>query len=209
MTLADKNQPDTAKRFEKIKKLTDKALVTLLWEGNSEAWEYICSYTVIPVLHRATKKIGTSYYRIMQDRQLNETSILAALYEDMICQRKLDNFQYKCPVIYWMRWYVVKNILTYCGKNPPPLSEDDVPEVYTDKTETKELIEVIQQSFAELWRSNPMRAYVYLLKQRESSSSEEIKQMLAISSKNNVDQYYSRASADMRKLIKKYSGEGI
>ena len=60
--------------------------------------------------------------------------------------------------------------------------------------------DLVQQCFGTLWKENPLRAYVHLLKLRLNLSSTEIKNMLGISSEANVDQLFSRAVKDMRKL---------
>ena len=64
----------------------------------------------------------------------------------------------------------------------------------------KEEWELVQKCFGDLWKKNPMRAYVHLLKLRMNLSSTEIKRMLGVSSEANVDQLFSRALKDMREL---------
>ena len=64
----------------------------------------------------------------------------------------------------------------------------------------KEEWELVQKCFGDLWKKNPMRAYVHLLKLRMNLSSTEIKGMLGVSSEANVDQLFSRALKDMREL---------
>ena len=64
----------------------------------------------------------------------------------------------------------------------------------------KEEWELVQKCFGDLWKKNPMRAYVHLLKLRMNLSSTEIKCMLGVSSEANVDQLFSRALKDMREL---------
>ena len=64
----------------------------------------------------------------------------------------------------------------------------------------KEEWELVQKCFGDLWKKNPMRAYVHLLKLRMNLSSTEIKGMLGVSSEANVDQLFSRALNDMREL---------
>lgn len=59
---------------------------------------------------------------------------------------------------------------------------------------------LVQTCFGDLWKESPLRAYVHLLKLRLNLSSTEIKNMLGISSEANVDQLFSRALKDMRKL---------
>ncbi len=64
----------------------------------------------------------------------------------------------------------------------------------------REQWELVQKCFGDLWKKNPMRAYVHLLKLRMNLSSSEIKSMLGVSSEANVDQLFSRALKDMRQL---------
>ena len=59
---------------------------------------------------------------------------------------------------------------------------------------------LVQKCFGDLWKKNPIRAYVHLLKLRMNLSSTEIKSMLGMTSEANVDQAFSRAIKDMRKL---------
>lgn len=64
----------------------------------------------------------------------------------------------------------------------------------------RERWELVQKCFGDLWKKNPRRAYVHLLKLRMGMSSAEIKRMLGASSEANVDQMFSRAAKDMREL---------
>ncbi len=59
---------------------------------------------------------------------------------------------------------------------------------------------LVQSCFGDLWKESPLKAYVHLLKLRLNLSSTEIKNMLGISSEANVDQLFSRAVKDIRKL---------
>ena len=68
----------------------------------------------------------------------------------------------------------------------------------------KEEWELVQKCFGEMWKRNPMRAYVHLLKLRMNLSSAEIKDMLGVTSEANVDQTFSRALRDMRELKAKH-----
>lgn len=64
----------------------------------------------------------------------------------------------------------------------------------------REQWELVQKCFADLYRKNPMRAYVHWLRLRMNLSSADIKRMLGMSSEANVDQTFSRAVKDMRNL---------
>jgi hypothetical protein len=177
--------------------------VARLKNGDESAWETVYLKTVLPVLRSSTSS-GISYYRIMQDRSLDEMTIYSMLYEDMICKNRLDNYRYGCPVVYWMRSYVMKLILSFCKKNDVPVSEEAPQELFIDENR-KEEWELVEHCFAELWRRNPMRAYVYLLKRYEDLPSKSISELLLVSS-GNVDQYFSRANQDMLEMLSAAQG---
>lgn len=64
--------------------------------------------------------------------------------------------------------------------------------------------ELVQKCFAELFRKNPMRAYVHFLRLRQNLSSIEIQSMLGMTSAANVDQTFARAIRDLREFKSKY-----
>ena len=131
----------------------------------------------------------------------------ADLCGEMIGRGKLKLCRFTCPVICWMRIYVENIILGYCKKNPSHESEERLESISVSKTAVSEMREVAQLSFAELWRENPMRAYVFLLKSQDCYTSGEIRDHLGLTSSNNVDQFYSRARKDMDRLVMRFSGE--
>ena len=72
------------------------------------------------------------------------------------------------------------------------LNNTGAPESY------KEEFSDAEKCFVKLWRTNPMRAYVHLLRIQEKMSSKDIKKLLNISSDQNVNKYFERACEDMR-----------
>lgn len=72
------------------------------------------------------------------------------------------------------------------------------------KTETRE---VAILCFRELWNENPLRAYVLWLKLYCNLSAREIKDLLKLSSEDNVNQLFSRALKDMKRLKRIYENE--
>ena len=63
----------------------------------------------------------------------------------------------------------------------------------------REKWDLVQECFGTLWKKDPLKAYVHLLKLRMNLSSAEIQGMLGISSAANVDQMFARAVKEMRK----------
>ena len=63
--------------------------------------------------------------------------------------------------------------------------------------------------FRDLWNEEPERAYVMLLKTRFHLSSEEVKEMLDVSSTANVDQMFSRSVRFMRQAWGRWDKKGF
>ena len=182
---------------------SEALFVQKLYDGDNGAWEAVYTGAVLPVL-RTTTRGGISYSRIIQDRALDERSIHSMLFEDMIHKERLKNYRYGCPVVYWMRNYVTKLFLEFCKKNDSPVSDEDYKNVFISESRQEEW-DLVEQCFAELWRRNAMRAYVYLLRRYEELPSVTIAQMLNTTG-GNVDQYFARANKDMRDLLAKHGG---
>lgn len=162
---------------------------------------------------------------------ISPEELMGRLYEEMIGRRKIELYRDDGgSVIGWLRTYVRGYILQ---SNPDRRREvslslagaedDDQPsfeekvsrEVSDAKGRDSSPLEdpvlrrqeewsMVQRCFGELWRKSPLKAYVHLLKLRLNLSSRQIKDMLGISSEANVDQLFSRAVKDMRKLKVQY-----
>jgi hypothetical protein len=151
----------------------------------------------------------------MRDRNVDAGEIWAKLYEYMVGRGKLEVFyrqrsEKPHSLIVWMRFYAIKFIMEYVDphKNPLTLSDEVIENVsIIDETNTREAKETLRLSFAELWRQNPMRAYVFLLKSQGYPSA-EIRNRLGLASANYVDQCSFRAKTDLRGLVMRYSGDG-
>ena len=193
-------------KIKNIDELSDRELVQRLKNGDNDAWVYVLIKAILPVVAGCTKN-GIPYKSILKDKFLDTRDVYSDLFMEMIYRRKLDLYYYGCPLIKWMRIYVKNIILGYCKKIPSHVSDECLKYVSISKTAIREIAEVSEFSFAELWRESPMRAYVFLLKSQESYSSEEIKDCLGLTSSNNVDQYYRRAKQDLKNFIKKNSGD--
>ena len=63
--------------------------------------------------------------------------------------------------------------------------------------------------FHDLWREDPERAYIHLLKTRFHLSSDEIRDFLDVSSSANVDQIFSRSVKFLRSAWVRHEKGGI
>lgn len=156
--------------------------------------------------------------------------LMSLLYVEMIGARKIDLYRDDGGSLWgWMRTYVRGYVhranpaarrevsLEHAGEDGADAGdglsfEEKVSKMVSDSrgrdaspcedpaVRRREDWELVQKCFGDLWKKNPMRAYVHLLKLRMNLSSTQIKSMLGVTSEANVDQMFSRALKDMREL---------
>lgn len=202
----DKNEITlSAEGIEAIASLSDQAIVDKLWRGDDDAWGYVYLNSVLPIIKKPV------FYRMIVDRKLSKVEIYGLVYEKMISQRKLSLYA-GGRLKYWIRYYVIGVIVDYCRKNDIPVSPDVAETTNEDKEAPidlpKDELEFAQRCFKTLWRKNPMRAYVHLLKAKHDLSILQIQQILNISSKKNTAKIAERALSDMCELRQKLSAPG-
>lgn len=193
--------------FDALKNKTDAEIADLLKKEDSIAWDYVFANTALPVMK--------SYHisRILHDRHLSRLDVYGLLYEEMIGRGKINLYR-GGSLLGWMKWYVWGLIHRYCKKNPWAMSEEtseiDSSDSYLEMSapESKtEMLEIADLCFRELWQENQLRAYVHLLKLKYGLSAREIMGLLGLSSEENVNQLFSRALKDMKRLKRKYADE--
>ena len=185
--------------IEKMEAVDLHVLVRLLWEGDDDAWRYVYARAVIPLLRRA------SLGRMVRDRQRSDMDVCGAVFDYLIAKKKLSNYRYECPIVYWIRFYVAKDILDYCKKNDNPVSDDGLENVLTtEKTPPEELgfNEELNWCYKRLRQEKRLMSDVIYLKAIEGRSSAEVMTLLNISSVSNVDQLYKRARERMSELLR-------
>jgi len=206
--------------------LKDMELCRLLKEEDKGAWSYALETIV------AQEKCSVANNRKRSDWNVPIESLLGQLYEEMVGQRKLDQYEGRGSLIGWLRQYV----RGYLNRQNPSggkfVSIDDRPEgggedekvpledrLAVEQSEMRrgsaydgedlhvlrhEQWAVAQKCFRTLWKGNSMQAYVMLLKLRFHMSSLEIKERLNVTSAANVDQMFSRAVKRMKEERAKY-----
>ena len=185
--------------IEKMETLDLHVLVQLLWKGDDDAWRYVYARAVVPLLGRAS--LGC----MVRDRKRSDLDVCGAVFDYLIAQKKLSNYHFECPVVYWIRFYVAKDILGYCKKNDNPLSDDGLENVLTtEKTPLEELgfNEELNWCYKRLRQEKRLMSDVLYLRAIEGRSSVEVMNLLNISSIDNVNQLYKRARDRMSELLR-------
>lgn len=193
--------------FSSIAEKQDMEIADLLKKSDPAAWEYIFAKAALPVIKRP------HISRIMADRHLSRQDVYGMLFEEMIARKKIDLFgkdKEKSNLLGWMKWYVWGLVHKYCKKNPWAVSDEATLVSLSNESapESKsEIIEMVDVCFRDLWQENQLRAYVHFLKLKHNLSAKEIKELLGLSSEDNVNQLFSRAVKDMKRLKRKYEDE--
>ena len=205
----------------KLENASDHVVWELLKLQDAEAWKLAWERAVLPEAE------GFRSGRKAREWGVSPEEMMSLLYVEMVGAHKLDLYRDDGGSLWgWMRMYVRGYIhrarpdarLTSiegageAGEDEGRSFEEKISMQVSDSrgrsalpdedpaVRRREEWELVQKCFADLYRKNPMRAYVHLLKLRMNLSSTEIKSMLGMSSEANVDQTFSRALKDMRKL---------
>lgn len=207
--------------------LTDHAAYELLKAQDALAWRLAWEKAVLPESRAYTSG------QMMRRHGVPAEELMSMLYVEMIGARKIDLYRDDGGSLWgWLRTYVRGYIRRAAAATARETSlegadfggEGDGGADYSEKiskrlsdergrdalpgedpaVRRREEWDLVQKCFGDLWKRNPMRAYVHLLKLRMNLSSTEIKRMLGVSTEANVDQMFSRALKDMRELKVKH-----
>jgi hypothetical protein len=183
-----------------IEELTHHEVFVLLKEQDADAWRLVYEKSVL------TEACSLRSSRMAREAGITPEELMGMLYEEMIGQGKIGLYRDDGANIFsWLRTYVRGYVYHSVVKRHPEISIEGMSEEGSGFTiaiedparSRKEQWDLVQQCFGEMWRENPMRAYVHLLKLRMNLSSSEIKEMLGVTSTANVDQIFARAVKEM------------
>ena len=197
----------------------------VVWEylklQDAEAWRLAWERAVVPEL------VSFRTSRKAKDWGVTAEEAMSLLYLDMVGARKLDLYRDDGGSLWgWLRTYVRGYVhdarpdlrMTSLDATDAAGDDDDrdalekISKQLSDSrgrdawptedpaVRRRERWDLVQKCFADLYRSNPMRAYVHWLRVRMNLSSTAIRRMLGMTSEANVDQTFARAVRDMRKL---------
>lgn len=182
--------------------LTDHELFLLLKEQDAVAWDWIWQKAVLPEA-RSLRSAETA-----RRCGLTPEEMLSLLFEDMVVKGRFDLYRDDGgSPLGWLRKYLRGYVLAAVKKQAGrevlcEVSDEgsDIPIPVEDpQVLRREKWDLVQECFGTLWKKDPLKAYIHLLKLRMNLSSAEIQGMLGISSAANVDQMFARAVKEMRK----------
>ena len=198
--------------------MTDHEWYLLVKEGGDDGWKPVWEKVIVPEAN--TPKNA----EIMRRFSLTDGDLMGMLYEEMIGRRKIDLYRDDGGSLQgWLRKYVRGYIL---NADPNKHGEISLENAHADradddgapaelaipvddrKTTMNEAWNMTHLCFKDLWNEDPERAYVMLFKTRFHLSSEEIREILDVSSAANVDQIFSRSVKFMRQAWVRWERKG-
>ena len=190
--------------------MTDNEWYESVKAGRDEGWKRVWEEVVEP----EAKSMRSS--GMMHDYSLDPGDLMGWLYEDMIGRDKLALYRGEGSFAGWLRTYVRGYIraadpnrhgeLSIEGAHPDGEGESEALALPQDDHETlrTEAWRMTLWCFRKLWNEDPVRCYVHVLKTRYFLSSEEIREILDLSSAANVDQIFSRSVKFLRNLAGRF-----
>lgn len=196
--------------------MTDHEWYELVKAGADEGWKEVW-YKVIALEVKSPKN------REMMTRfSITDGDLMGMLYNEMIGRRKIDLYRDDGGSFQgWLRTYVrgfIKNA------DPNKHGEISIENAHADNedgdvamdiptedrgTHLSEVWHMTHLCFKDLWNADPERAYIMLLKTRFHLSSEEVRDVLDVSSAANVDQIFSRSVKFMRSAWREREKNGL
>jgi RNA polymerase sigma factor (sigma-70 family) len=187
----------------------DHFLVSKLTQGDNAAWSWLFD-EVVYVLFRANIR---GIRDICLRNAVTETAVASRLYRTLSREdfKPLRSFQFKCAFRSWIYWYVWDAaqgaLREVVGKHDREVSDSEVLESLTDtkapssekSLERRETADAMNGMLARLWKENPSRAMILLLRGDLGLSSKEVGAFLN-KEPSNVDQIFHRAQSAMRKI---------
>ena len=185
--------------------MTDHEWYELVKAGEDAGWKLVWEKVVEP------ESSSQRSAELMNRYSIAAGDLMGMLYEDMLGRRKIDLYRDDGGSFQgWLRTYVRGYIL---GADPNKHGEISIDGAYQGEDGESEAMsipkhdhEVIRREvwqmtlwcFRELWNEDPERCYIHLLKTRFFLTSEEVRDLLDVSSAANVDQIFSRSIKFMR-----------
>lgn len=190
--------------------MTDREWFELVKAGRDEGWKRVWEEVVEP----ESKSMRSA--TMMRDYSIDPGDLMGWLYADMIGRDKLSLYRGEGSFAGWLKTYVRGYVLnanpnrhgeiSIEGAHPDADGEGEAMALPKEDRETirTEVWRMTLWCFRKLWNEDPVRCYVHVLKTRYFLPSEEIREILGLSSAANVDQIFSRSVKFMRELASKF-----
>ena len=185
--------------------MTDMEWWGLVKAGEDDGWRLVWERVVEP----ESKSMRSA--ELMRRYSLDVGDLMGMLYDDMIGRGKIDLYRGEGSFEGWLKRYVRGYVL---AANPNSHGEISIEGAHPDSDDGRSVMEIPSDDkmarirgevwgmthwcLRKLWNEDPERSYIHVLKTRFFLSSEEIRDLLDVSSSANVDKIFSRSVKFMR-----------
>lgn len=183
--------------------MTPEEIYEAVKAGGDAGWKMVWENVIVPEVNSLRSAELARRYCI------TDGDLMGMLYEDMIGNRKIEQFRNDGGNLWgWMRQYV-RGYVTRANPNPhDEFSLEGTAEqnehgepmaipVDDHGVVRNEVWDMTYRCFKDLWNDDPRKAYVLFLKTRMHLSSAEVAEMFDLT-EGNVDQIFSRSVKQMR-----------
>ena len=161
----------------------DRHLVARLIEKDDKAWRWLLDEIAYPLFRGNIRGVRD----ICSRHGVTESDVASRLYRTLSRDdcRPIRDFRFKCSFRSWIYWHVWDSaqgaVREIAGKSGRMVSDAEVLESLTDRNtpspakglERRETADAVNAMLARLWKENPSRAMVLLLRGELGLSSRE------------------------------------
>jgi len=207
-----------SKFVDNINHLGPIDFISRLRANDEAAWGCIKQYVVLPIFKQ--KKYGEMAWK----KSVPFDDACAYIYEQAMMEDRIDKLREPEKLIAWMQGYVRKFIRSfYSDKEKRLVSiqvafakkfkkgefgdrtiEDPVADIIDEAAERsrkeslgKDEKDIIQKAFHNLWKRDPLKAYVLMFRMKGILPTKDIQQICKVSSDAYVNKLIERAKDDM------------
>lgn len=194
--------------------LSEHEFLELVKAGGDAGWKLVWERVIVPETRNRRNA------ELMNKFSVTDGDLMGMLYEEMIGRKKIELYRDDgSSLAGWLRKYVRGYIFK---ADPAPHGEFSL-EATAQFDENGEQMELpsndpgilhnenwlmTHRCFFSLWKEDPRKAYVLLLRTRFSLSAKETAEMLDISNSAAVDQIFARATQFMREAWPRFDKKG-
>jgi len=197
-----------------LSEISDAEWYELVKAGEDAGWKLVWERVIAP------ESRSSRSAEMMRRYSLTDGDLMGMLYEEMLGRKKIDLYRGEGSFEGWLRRYVRGFVLNANPNRHGEVSIDGsqsedgaeaAMELPSHDIEVirKEVWDMTHRCFLDLWRDDPERAYIHILKTRFHLSSAETRDFLDTSSVANVDQIFSRSVKFMREAWLRHERDGF
>ena len=184
-----------------------ESAIQRLKSSDMRFWAKVRDAVIVPYLRKSR------FGKMAEDRNVPVDEVYDYVYGVMVQDKKLKLLRDKSQLVSYIEQYVRKYVNSFYVLRKKQIQPTPVTPDAWQIWERKHLHDLLLDDAAQdrhewiaaavekVWRQNPKRAYVLVLRIKNNLESKEIKNACGFSSSGNVDQIMKRAKGDMARCL--------